>query len=439
MENRRSLDRAFLRRHAALFGWFALPLAIWCVVAIPYYGTPVPNSFVGKFYQGRIRWWWHEVHTFRHQLLLHFLQWRYRALFILAAASGAVAIARGDRALRASALFCVLYLGAYSVTHVPAYGNYYFPLFAMMTVSALRAAVLLCGSLAARLPAWPWAPRVHAALAGAIAVAGAAVAWRHSTFAILSSPRADPSHQYVRIAGFLREQTPAAASDGAMEIGIIGYYSERRIVDFAGLASRGVARAVAAGDLRFALDRFHPDFVVARYPVPARLEGGLTEQELSRNYRWVFEAGGIGVFARAPPESGSAGRFLEQENTVFILQRPLDPAAIAAMNSKLASRGSALSVSWWRGDHEMRGKRFSYVGFKEVVRTRSGRCSSPRRWSCSRSPSASSSTSRRRSSAPGTTSRWASRRTPSSTSRSRAAIRISPSQGRPLRRGSTSG
>ena len=363
VENRRSLDRGLLRRNVSLLGWFVLPLAIWCAAAIPYYGTPVPGSLIGKYYQGKLRWWWDDAQTFRHVFAGHFREWRYAPLFILSGAGAALALVRADRVLRVSAIFCLLYLGAYSISHVPAYGNYFFPIFAWMTVLSARAVVTLGGRLATVLPAWRGAGTARAALAAAIAVGAFAAVWRQSTLAILSAPRVDRSHPYVRIAAFLKDHTPPDASVGAMEIGIIGYYSGRRIVDFAGLATRGVARAVAAGDLRFALDHFHPDFVIARYPSPGRLEGGLTARDLRSDFRWVFGADGIGVFQ--PMGRTQARPIEEQENTVFIVRGSLDGAAMNALNSTLERRGSAISTSWPRDDRPIAGKRFSYVVFED--------------------------------------------------------------------------
>jgi hypothetical protein len=116
----------------------------------------------------------------------------------------------------------------------------------------------------------------------------------------------DPTMAYVKIGKYLKANVPRDASVGAMEIGIIGYYSGSKIVDFAGLVSPGVMPAVASGRRRYVLDTFHPDYVVARYPIPQALEGGLTESELVADYEFLFGARGVGVF-EAPCDRPGAG------------------------------------------------------------------------------------------------------------------------------------
>lgn len=360
VENRRSLDAALLRRHVPLLALFALPLALWCAIAIPYYGSPLPHSFIGKYYQGRIRWWWADVERFPRAFLRGLGQWRYAALASGWMAGAAAGLARPDRVLRAGALWVAFYVAAYSVARVPAYANYFFPLYSMAIVVALRGVAVL---------ARPWlrseaVRRAGPAPVGALALAAVALVWSASDRTLFRGAAVRDDQLYMRIANFLARHTPADASVGAMEIGIIGYYSERRIVDFSGLASRGVARAAAAGDRRFAIEHYHPDYVVARHPQPAALEGGLTATELARDYRWIYGTAGVGVFQPVHPGAPApSGDLAAYADTIFILRQPLAARQIAELNASLSKRGSAVAASYPRSEHDIRGKRFSYVTF----------------------------------------------------------------------------
>jgi hypothetical protein len=197
----------------------------------------------------------------------------------------------------------------YIVSRVPAYGNYFFPPFSMMTLVGFRGTGLLFELLAPRIGAdtgKAWLTRVRAGLTFAAALAALVVVARSSELQLLSRVGPpDPEMAYVQIGRYLKQHAPRSASVGAMEIGIIGYLSESKIVDFAGLVSRGVMPAVAAGKRRYALDVFRPDYVVVRYPIPLTLEGGLTEGELTANYQFLFGAGGVGVFRAVRARAGT--------------------------------------------------------------------------------------------------------------------------------------
>jgi hypothetical protein len=66
-----------------------------------------------------------------------------------------------------------------------------------------------------------------------------------------------------RAAGiWLAENTPAGATVGASEVGIIGYFSGRPMVDFLGLLDNDVARALARHDPGWALYARQPDYLV---------------------------------------------------------------------------------------------------------------------------------------------------------------------------------
>lgn len=67
---------------------------------------------------------------------------------------------------------------------------------------------------------------------------------------------------YERVGAWLRDQTPIAASVGVMEIGIIGYYSERRIVDLLGLLQPEVAAAIGRRDIFWSIPHMLPDYLV---------------------------------------------------------------------------------------------------------------------------------------------------------------------------------
>jgi hypothetical protein len=60
---------------------------------------------------------------------------------------------------------------------------------------------------------------------------------------------------------WLHKNTPPDALVGVTEVGIMGYYSQRAMLDFLGLLEPDVASALARGDLYWGLLRFQPDYL----------------------------------------------------------------------------------------------------------------------------------------------------------------------------------
>jgi hypothetical protein len=78
---------------------------------------------------------------------------------------------------------------------------------------------------------------------------------------------------------WLRANTPADASIGTLEVGIIGYYAGRRMIDFAGLIQPDIAarlrpESTYADTARWAVERFRPDYLVLPAGQFPGLEGG---------------------------------------------------------------------------------------------------------------------------------------------------------------------
>jgi hypothetical protein len=376
VDNRASLNRAFAVRHARLLGLFLVPLVIWCVFATAYYGQPLPNSFVAKYHQSKVTWWWTDALTFRRTFGERLEVPRYQWLAIAGCAGAALALFRKDRVLRVGSLFTVFYVTAFVVSRVPNYPNYFIPPFAMMTLVGARGLGVLFELIASRAGierSKSWFVRARAGATAAVGLGSLVVVGRGSDlrlFEPLGAP--NPQMAYVQIGRYLKANVPPDASVAAMEIGIIGYYSGSKIVDFAGLVSPGVMPAVASGQRRYVLDTFHPDYVVARYPIPQALEGGLTESELAADYQFLFGASGVGVFrALRPPKgghwdvSGDAERLNGYPGTVFIAKEYMDPDERDALDHAVAPHGSLFVRSLAGDARDVSLKRYAYASFRE--------------------------------------------------------------------------
>jgi hypothetical protein len=171
---------------------------------------------------------------------------------------GAVyALARGHRLLWLLA-WQALYFAAYASLRVSRYFWYYAPL-----VPGLIAAAGLGLDIAVRRLARSPA---RALWLGLLVLVGLDLALAPRLVTLSRAP--DTRLAIYRAAGdWLRQMTPAAATVGTLEVGIIGYYSERPMVDFAGLIQPEVARQLSPASsyevsAAWAVNTYRPDYIV---------------------------------------------------------------------------------------------------------------------------------------------------------------------------------
>jgi hypothetical protein len=92
---------------------------------------------------------------------------------------------------------------------------------------------------------------------------------------------------YRRVGEWLAASTPPEATVGVLEVGVIGYYSDRRIVDFLGLLQPAVAQALARGDIFWAVPAYTPDYLALTAVNPLYTYPILEDEWFQRAYRPV--------------------------------------------------------------------------------------------------------------------------------------------------------
>ncbi len=92
---------------------------------------------------------------------------------------------------------------------------------------------------------------------------------------------------YRRVGEWLADNTPPEATVGVLEVGVIGYYSDRRMVDFLGLLQPAVAQALARGDIFWAVPAYAPDYLALTGVNPLYTYPILEDEWFQRAYRPV--------------------------------------------------------------------------------------------------------------------------------------------------------
>jgi len=232
------------------------------------FGSPLPGTLAAKRAQSALG----VTGFFPHTTFLEGMGILLRAYFAQTAAYGALlplllvglwAGATRARWVLPVLLWALFHILAYLLLGVTPYIWYYAPL-----VPAGAWCLGLGVESLVRWRARPLAELLMAALLAAFLLSDARmIAALHGgrvpspediTSKVLPEAKVD---SYRRVGEWLAANTPEGTLVGVTEVGIIGFYAQRPMVDFLGLLQPDVARALQRGDMAYALLRYQPDYV----------------------------------------------------------------------------------------------------------------------------------------------------------------------------------
>lgn len=266
------LDFIIKRRKVLLRGnWRGLPitslglfcgfLALWFGFAWMYFGAPLPVTLAAKQAQGamaisvrfapglmRIAGWYSH-------------RWQYWVELALAIVGVTYAVRYQQRGILI-VIWSLVYFVAYSVLGVSSYFWYYAPLvpgFIVATGYGIEASYKILCVLASQIK---WVYQYLPALLLAVLLL--------AQVTHLNALRQNPDKRYpiYKAAGeWIYRNTPESVRVGALEVGIIGYYAQRPMIDFAGLIQPEVAAMMNTettyeDTAMWAIARYQPDILV---------------------------------------------------------------------------------------------------------------------------------------------------------------------------------
>jgi hypothetical protein len=263
-------------RSLALFFSLTLP---WFIFAWGYFGSPIPVSLVVKQQQGTMA----ISQLFAPGLLSilkPYVNWRYLIVAILTI-GGIIFMIRYKQHWVLFLAWTILYFLGYSVLGVSSYFWYYAPLAPAFIV------VLSLGISSTKVFFVKYRP----------------IFYYISTIIIFSTLISAQIYQlrqlrenqyrhlfinnmmatYGAIGNWLQDHTPPDATVGTLEVGIIGYYSQRSMIDFAGLIQPKVSdqfthNATYEDSALWAVEQYRPDYLVLYEHQFPRLVQGYVQQ-----------------------------------------------------------------------------------------------------------------------------------------------------------------
>lgn len=266
---------------------FTALLLPWLVFSSYYFGSPMPATLATKQHQGSMA----ISQRFAEGLLTTLKPLSSSWIYWVGACYGILGL--GWAALRARRWLLllswgVLYFIAYTLLGVSRYFWYYAPFVPLIVVLAglgVTALVSLIGRLSYRLSG-PKASLLFSLILVIPLVPGQLQGIRQLA---TQTSRQDI---YRTVGQWLDANLPSEASVGTLEVGTIGYYAHRRMVDFAGLIQPEVAMQLNKGTTYddaalFAALKYKPDYLALQEGYFPKLEHDFVAQncQIVTNFR----------------------------------------------------------------------------------------------------------------------------------------------------------
>jgi len=162
-----------------------------------------------------------------------------------------------NRVALLSMVFLVLLLGFYGCLNIPNYHWYYAPFFFFFIIFSCSG----IESFAKELLRYPWPSNQTFVF---LITLTALPFFYINTISLNGGGRNEP---YAQVGTWLKENTNQNASIAMVEIGTIGWYSDRRIIDILGLVNKFNADYITKGDVTSWIKDYQPDYILKHEPI----------------------------------------------------------------------------------------------------------------------------------------------------------------------------
>jgi hypothetical protein len=242
----------------------ALILSAILILVLPfifnkwYYGDFLAATGSAKIGQGKSGFWGYGwIFLQVDSLFIFFSNLRWKAYALLALAGLGFILLRNNRIAIFSLIFVILLLGFYGLLNIPNYHWYYAPFFLFTLI------------FASFVIEWLMLKCLQAKGIGLKSLAILALIIPMSFYFKYTMPwESNGRHEsYAQIGMWLKTNTPPNASVAMVEVGTVGWYADRRIIDILGLTNPYNADYIAKGDADSWPIHYQPDYILIHDPL----------------------------------------------------------------------------------------------------------------------------------------------------------------------------
>lgn len=211
-----------------------------------YYGQPLPGSIFAKMYHAESGLW-HHFGMIPYHLGMIFFGNPIFMIFIIFISIFSLILNWDIKELRILSIFVFLYTVILIFKNIPNYHWYYAPNYLLITI------LLFLGFL--RNKNTNISDKFKFTLV---------LLFLSFTFFKTHQKLPDfrPNNDYYLIAHWVKNNTPEGSSLAASEIGVLGYFSNRKIIDLVGLVNEGIAETLVSKEYNRIYEKFKPDYVL---------------------------------------------------------------------------------------------------------------------------------------------------------------------------------
>jgi hypothetical protein len=222
-----------------------------------YYGDFLAVTGSAKIGQGKSGFWGYGWIFFQADYLFGFFSGnRYIALALLGFAFLGAFLLRKNRLAIISVIFVISLLGFYGLLNIPNYHWYYAPFF-------LFALIFACSAIE-----WLMLKYWHASVSPQGFVIITLIFLMGFYFKnTLPWESGYKNEAYIQMGKWLKTNTPDNSSVAMVEVGTVGWYADRRIIDILGLTNPHNADYIAKGDAHSWPKHYQPDFILCHNPL----------------------------------------------------------------------------------------------------------------------------------------------------------------------------
>jgi arabinofuranosyltransferase len=241
-----------------------------------YYGHFLPDSASAKLGQGKSGLWGSGWLFLKYSGYLKSWAFHSNNLYVIACfACGVLGLwqFRLTMMTRVIVPYLLAYVAVCTAAGVPNYHWYYTPLFAFGSVYAALGVIALLQHRRGLVGKWLGMPV-------AIILGIYILYWG----CLYSNQPAGPHEPYRQIGLWIKQNTAPSAKIAMVEIGTVGWYSERHIIDILGLVTPLNAEFIAERKFSEWLNHYSPDYILLHEPLLSH-EQSANDPRIANGYR----------------------------------------------------------------------------------------------------------------------------------------------------------
>jgi hypothetical protein len=315
-----------LLAHRRLRWQLIIPAAVipatWYLFAIFYYGSPFPATLQAKTAQGEFNWLGDYFISGFYEYWKNWTRDNYNNpelnLLPLLYLVGLIPVFRRERTWLVIIGRDLLYIIGFELLRVTFAEWYYAPVTAGVALITGRG-IQWVAEMAGRIVTGSRTRLVMTTVAAALLTGVLLQAFQPISADIVAANPDWKAMAYPPTARWIAQNTNPADTLATIDIGHLGYYSKRHIVDIVGLAQPDVAPFIAQGDFGYAIRQYNPDLVLLGTTWLPEVQNKPWFQEayiLRHNFRPQGMAEALQLFSRrsgvkVQPERPPASRTVE--------------------------------------------------------------------------------------------------------------------------------